>query len=139
MKLSEIGIPNLVHDQFTVTSFCGSADAGAATTPPITAAVAITPAASPLMRVLIMEPPYGAPRLCCSPVRAPTACSVESSAVLCQPPLWEAAQGVRVGGQGALTRWIPERVEERTTFKDSVELYERRGVGREFGPRDYGP
>jgi hypothetical protein len=24
-------------------------------------------------------------------------------------------------------------------LKNSVELYERRGVGREFGPRDHGP
>ena len=57
MKLPEIGSPNLMHDQSTVTSFCGSADAGAASTPPIMAVVAITTAPSPLMRVLIMEPP----------------------------------------------------------------------------------
>ena len=139
MKLSEIGIPNLVHDQFTVTSFCGSADAGAATTPPITAAVAITPAASPLVRVLIMEPPYGAPRLCCSP-------GASTNRVQCRAfsgPVSTSAVGGCAGRARGRARRV-DAMDPRTgrgthDLKDSVELYERRGVGREFGPRDYGP
>jgi hypothetical protein len=33
----------------------------------------------------------------------------------------------------------PRRVLGTLDVRNSVELYERRGIGREFGPRDYGP
>ena len=33
----------------------------------------------------------------------------------------------------------PRRVLGTLDVRNSVQIYERRGVGREFGPRDYGP